>query len=99
MAIVAKVLPARPTGWQVELASGGQPFQLPTKGQAIHFAVAWAEQHQPCEVHVYGPIGDLERILKFPDGNYRRAERTDRRRMQVPISFPNRRRQERRRQA
>ena len=93
------VLPLPPTGWRVELSPGEQPFLFPTKGQAISFALAWADSHQPCEVRVYGRVGELERSMPFPNGNYRRAHRADRRRMQVDIPFPDRRYQERRTQA
>ena len=74
-------------------------FVFPTKAQAISFAVAWAEDHPPCEVRVYGSVGDLERSMTFPDSGYRRLPASDRRRIQVPITFPDRRRQERRAQA
>lgn len=96
---VVKVLPLPSTGWQVELSPGEQPFLFPTKAQAISFALAWADSHQPCEVLVLGPIGEPERSMTFPNGNYRRAPRSDRRRMQVDIPFRDRRQQERRAQA
>lgn len=96
---VVKVLPLPSTGWQVELSPGEPPFLFPTKAQAISFALAWADSHQPCEVLVLGPIGEPERSMTFPNGNYRRAPRSDRRRMQVDISFRDRRQQERRAQA
>ena len=95
-AVMVKVLPSPPIGWRVELSVGELPFMFPTKAQAISFAIAWAEHHQPGEVCVYGPIGELERKMTFPNGNYRRGPKTDRRRIQIRIPFPNRRREERR---
>jgi hypothetical protein len=97
---MVKVLPFASTGWCVELSPGEQPFPFPTKGQAITFALTWAETSvQPCEVGVYGRTGDLERSMTFPNGNYRRPAGSDRRRMQVDIPFRDRRQQERRTQA
>ena len=96
---VVKVLPLPSTDWQVELSPGEQPFLFPTKAQAILFALAWADSHQPCEVRVHGSVGKPERSMTFPDGNYRRGPRADRRRMQVDIPFRDRRHQERRAQA
>jgi len=96
---MVKISPLPATGWRVELSPGEQPFLFPTKGQAISFAVAWAENHPPCEVRLYGSVGDLERSMTFPDGGYRRLPAADRRRIQVDIAFPDRRRQERRAQA
>jgi hypothetical protein len=95
---VVKVLPLPSTDWQVELSPGEQPFLFPTKAQAILFALAWADPHQPCEVRVHGPNGELERNMTYPNGNYRRPPRLDRRRMQVDIPFRDRRQQERRAQ-
>jgi hypothetical protein len=96
---MVKVLPFASTGWRVELSPGEQPFLFPSKGQAITFALAWAETSiQPCEVGVYGRTGDLERGMTFPNGNYRRPAGSDRRRTQADIAFPDRRRQDRRTQ-
>ena len=90
---------ALPTGgWRVELSEGQQPFVFPAKGQALTFALAWADAHQPCEARVYGRLGELDRHLTFPDGNYRLAPKSDRRRTQVEIGFRDRRQQERRAQ-
>lgn len=91
-----KVYLSPTTGWLVELSPGGNPFPFPTKAQAITFAIAWGEQRQPCEVRLYGSLGDLDRILKLPNGGYRRGDVRDRRQAQIAISFPDRRRQERR---
>ncbi|MGH9426154.1 MAG: hypothetical protein ACRD2L_07620 [Terriglobia bacterium] len=96
---MVKVLPLPSTGWRVQLSPDEQPFVFPTKNQALWFALAWADTHQPSEVGVYGRLGELERYVTFPEGNYRRAPGTDRRRMQVDIRFPDRRYQERRAQA
>ena len=95
---MVKVSPLPSKGWRVELSPGEQPFLFPTKAQAISFALAWADSNQPCEVGVYGPIGEPERSMTFPNGNYRRPARSDRRRMQVDIPFRDRRHQERRAQ-
>ena len=84
------------TGWRVELSPAEQPFLFPTKAQAISFALAWADSHQPCEVLVFGLIGEPERSMTFPDGKYRRAPSSDRRQVQVEIPFRDRRQQERR---
>jgi hypothetical protein len=96
---ILKVSPLPSTGWRVELSPGEQPFLFPTKAQALSFALTWADSHQPCEVRVYGPIGELERSMTFPNGNYRRPPRLDRRQAQVNIPFRDRRQQERRAQA
>ena len=93
---MVKVLPLPSAGWQVGLSPDERPFLFPNKGQAISFALAWAESNQPCEVRVYGPIGGLERSMTFPNGNYRRPPRPDRRRVQVHIPFRDRRQQDRR---
>lgn len=93
---MVKVEPLSPANWQVELRAGEQPFEFPSKGQAIAFAIAWAEHHQPCEVGVFGRIGDLERKITLPDGNHRDAKMPDRRRVQITIPFPNRRHHDRR---
>jgi len=93
---ILKVSALPSTGWRVELSPGEQPFLFPTKAQAISFALAWADSHQPCEVLVFGPIGEPERNMTFPNGNYRSAPRSDRRRMQVDIAFRDRRQRERR---
>ena len=75
-----KVYPLPAAGWLVELSSGGHPFAFPTKAQAITFAIAWGEQRQPCEVRLYGSLGDLDRLVRLPNGGYRRGEGRDRRR-------------------
>ena len=95
---ILKVSPFTPTGWRVELTPAEQPFLFPTKAQAISFAMAWADSHQPCEVLVLGSIGEPERSVKLPEGNYRRAPGTDRRQVQAEIPFRDRRQQERRAQ-
>ena len=95
---LVKVLLFPSGGWRVELNPGEHPFQFPVKAQAIAFAVAWAQSHQPCEVRVYSGFGETERSMTFPNGNYRTAARSDRRRSQVDIAFSNRRQQERRSQ-
>lgn len=95
---MVKVLPWPSEGWCVELSPGERPFLFPIKAQAILFALAWADSHQPCEVRVYDRTGEPERSLTFPNGNYRHPPRSDRRRMQVDIPFSNRRYQERRSQ-
>jgi hypothetical protein len=94
--MLVKVLLQPATGWNVELNPGEQPFMFPTKAQAIQFAIAWGEQHEPCEVRIYGSLGDLERTIGFPNGGHRHRSGPDRRRRQVQISFPDRRRQDRR---
>jgi len=86
-------------GWRVERSPGEQPFLIPTKAQAISFALAWADSRQPCEVLVFGPIGEPERSMTFPNGNFRSAPSSDRRRMQVDIPFRDRRQKERRARA
>jgi len=78
------------------MSHGEQPFVFPAKHPAISFAIAWADHHQPCEVHLYGHAGELERSMTFPNENYRRPSGPDRRRMQVDIPFRDRRHQERR---
>lgn len=83
-------------GWLVEGGYGNQPFAFPTKGQAISFFLAWAEQHQPCEVQIFNHGGNLERVLKFPNGSHRRSAESERRRSQIHIPFPDRRQHERR---
>lgn len=94
--MLVKVLLQPSTGWNVELGPGEQPFMFPSKAQAIQFAIAWAEQHEPCEVRLYGSLGDLERTIHFPNGGHRRLPGSDRRRRQIHITFPDRRRQDRR---
>jgi len=96
---ILKVSALPSNGWRVELSPGEQPFLFPTKAQAMSFALAWADSNQPCEIHVYGRIGELERSMTFPNGNYRRPPRSDRRRAQVDVPFRDRRQQERRAQA
>jgi hypothetical protein len=92
------VMPLPTADWRVELSPGEQPFQFPTKGQAISFALAWAEHHQANDVRVFGRVGALERLITLPDGDYRRAPGSERRRMQVDPWIPDRRREDRRRQ-
>ncbi len=91
-----KISPSPSAGWRVDGGYGEQPFVFPTKAQAISFFLAWAEKHQPCDVHIYNDAADLERNITFSDGNYRLASGSDRRQMQIDIPFPERRRAERR---
>ena len=93
---MVKVMPLTAIAWRVVLSPGEQPFEFPTKAQAISFAIAWAEHHRPCEVRVYGGVGALDRSMTVPNGNYRRTPGSDRRQMQADIPFPDRRRHERR---
>ena len=93
---IVRVFPWRSKEWSVELYPDEQPFLFPTKGQAISFALAWADYHQPCEVRVFDGTGELQRDIKVPDGNYRRMIAADRRREQVEIDFTDRRNRERR---
>ncbi|NIO40254.1 MAG: hypothetical protein GTO41_08695 [Burkholderiales bacterium] len=93
---VVRVFPWRSREWSVELYPDEQPFLFPTKGQAISFALAWADYHQPCEVRVFDNVGDLQRDIKVPEGNYRRMSAPDRRQQQIEIDFVDRREQERR---
>ena len=93
---MVKVLPLPSTDWRVELNSEEQPFLFPTKSQAIAFAIAWADYHQPCEVRVFDATGELQRDITLPSGDYRRTTAPDRRHTEVDIPFPNRRQQERR---
>ena len=93
---IVRVFPWRSKEWSVELYPDEQPFLFPTKGQAISFALAWADYHQPCEVRVFDGAGELQRDIKVPDGNYRRMAAADRRREQVEIEFTDRRNRERR---
>ena len=91
-----KISPSPTTGWRVEGGYAEQPFVFPTKAQAISFALVWAEKHQPCDVHIYNNAGYRQRHITFPDGNQRRATGVERRKLQVAISFPDRRRADRR---
>lgn len=93
---IVRVFPWRSKEWSVELYPDEQPFLFPTKGQAISFALAWADYHQPCEVRVFDGAGELQREIKVPDGNYRRMAAADRRREQTEIDFSDRRNRERR---
>jgi hypothetical protein len=93
---MVRVFPWRAKQWSVELYSDEQPFLFPSKGQAISFALAWADYHQPCDVQVFDGAGQLERDIKVPFGNYRRMAAVDRRRNEVAIEFMDRRERERR---
>ena len=93
---VVKVFPWHSTQWSVELYPDEQPFLFPTKGQALSFALAWADYHQPCEVRVLDGTGDVLRSIHVPSAEYRRAAVSDRRRVQIDIPFPDRRQHERR---
>ncbi len=93
---IVRVFPWRSKEWSVELYPDEQPFLFPSKGQAISFALAWADYHQPCEVRVFDGADELQRDIKVPDGNYRRMVSPDRRREQVGIDFSDRRNRERR---
>jgi hypothetical protein len=94
--MMVKILPLPSAGWRVELSPGSQPFVFPTKAQAVAFAITWAENHPPCGIRVYSRTGDLERTMTFPNGTHRRVPGSDRRRVQIDIPFPDRRRGERR---
>ncbi len=94
--LILKVLPTPFARWRVELSNRSDPYQFVSKGQAIAFAIAWADLHQPCEVEVYGFAGRLERHIRVPNGNRCRGHGTDRRRMRIPIPFADRRKRERR---
>ncbi len=91
-----KVYRSPSTGWHVERRAGEKPFVFPTKAQAIQFSIALAKQQQPCEVHVHDATTMLERVIKFPEGEQCRLSQSDRRQMQITISFPERRSQQRR---
>lgn len=91
-----KVLPTPFARWRVEVSNRTDPYQFISKGQAIAFAIAWADLHQPCEVEVYGFAGRMERHIRVPNGNRCRGNGTDRRRMRIPIPFADRRKHERR---
>jgi len=65
------------------------------KRQAMTFALAWAQFHQPCEVRVYGSFGELDRSITLPEGNYRHCPGADRRRTRAATGFRDRRQQER----
>jgi len=93
---VVKVFPWHSAEWSVELYPDEQPFLFPTKGQALSFALAWADYHQPCEVRVLDVSGEVLRYIRVPSVDYRRTTVSDRRRVQVDISFADRRQQERR---
>jgi hypothetical protein len=95
---MVNVLPLPSTDWRVELNPEEQPFMFRTKAQAISFAIAWADYHQPCRVRVFDNAGDIKRDITLPNGNYRRTTGPDRRRTQVDIAFLDRRQQERREQ-
>ena len=93
---IVRVFPWRSNEWSVELYPDEQPFLFPTKGQAISFALAWADYHQPCEVRVFDNAGELQRDINVPNGGYRRMSVPDRRRQQIVIEFTDRRHHERR---
>jgi hypothetical protein len=96
---MVKVLPLPSTDWRVELNPEDHPFKFPTKGQAISFAIAWGDYHQPCKVEIFDGTGALQRDIALPNGNFRRTTGPDRRRKQVDTPFPDRRQQERRESA
>jgi hypothetical protein len=96
MSVVIKVAPLLLRGWHVELSPAKPPYTFDAKGPAIVFALNWAENHQPCEVHVYGGAGDVERRMTLPNGNYRHVKNADRRRSHLEIAFPDRREGDRR---
>jgi hypothetical protein len=91
--IMVKVFRLSSGFWRVEPSLDERSLLFPSEAQAMSFALAWAESHQPCEVRVFGPIGEPERSMTFPNGNYRRPAGPDRRRTQVDIPFPDRRNQ------
>ena len=91
-----KVLPTPFARWRVEVSNKPEPYQFVSKGQAITFAIAWADLHQPCEIEVYGFAGRLEREIRLPNGNRCRGHGTERRRMRIDIPFADRRKRERR---
>ena len=93
---ILRVLPTPFARWRVEMSTSDQPFQFVTKGQAISFAVAWADLHQPSEVEVYGFAGRVERHIQLPNGHRCRGHGLDRRRMRIDIPFTDRRKRERR---
>jgi hypothetical protein len=93
---MVKVMPLSAMTWRVVLSPGEQPFEFPTKAQAISFAIAWAELHRPCDVRVYGGVGAPDRSMTVPNGDYRRTPGSDRRQRQADIPFFDRRRHERR---
>ena len=93
---ILRVLPTPTRRWRVELPTDTQPTQFVTKGQAISFAIVWADLHQPCEVEVYDISESVERIIRMPDGKHRHTHISDRRTMQIEIDFPDRRKHKRR---
>ena len=94
--LLIKVLPTPFARWRVELSDKAEPYQFVTKGQAISFAIAWADLHQPCNIEVYGFAGRLERQITIPNGGRFRGHGADRRRMRIDIPFADRRKRERR---
>ena len=96
--LVLKVLPTPFARWRVELSNPEpvQPYQFVTKGLAITFAIALADLHQPCHVEVYGFAGLMERKIRIPGGSRYRGHGSDRRRSTLPLTFPDRRKRERR---
>jgi len=96
--LVLKVLPTPFARWRVELSDPepGQPYQFVTKGLAIAFAIAWADLHQPCRIEIYGFAGLLERKIRIPGCRRYRGHGADRRRSNLPLTFPDRRKRERR---
>ncbi|NIO41211.1 MAG: hypothetical protein GTO41_14175 [Burkholderiales bacterium] len=94
--LVLKVLPTPFARWRVKMSDEAEPYQFVSKGQAISFAIAWADLHQPCDVQVYGFAGLLERQIEIPNGGRCRGYGSDRRRIKVDIAFPERRKRQRR---
>jgi len=90
------VLPQASTGWRVELNDGQEGLLFSDKRQALDFALGWAEAHQPAELRVYGRFGEIDRSIVYPDGDFRRLPRADRRHKQFAIGFFDRRQRERR---
>lgn len=93
--IMVKVFALSSGFWRVEPSLDDESFLFSSKAQALSFALAWAKFHQPCDLRVYGPLGETEQVGTLPNDNYARPPRRDRRRMQVDIAFPDRRHQER----
>ncbi|MGD2140959.1 MAG: hypothetical protein PVH25_11215 [Burkholderiales bacterium] len=98
--LLLKVLPTPFARWRIEISGNGdgpgQPYQFVTKGLAITFAIAWADLHQPCRIEIYGFAGRVERKIRIPGCTRYRGHGSDRRRMNIPFSFQDRRRRERR---
>jgi hypothetical protein len=96
--LLLKVLPTPFARWRIEVSGTGraQPYQFITKGLAVTFAIAWADPHQPCEIEIHGYAGRLERSIRIPGCVRYRGHGSDRRRMNIPVSIPDRRKRERR---